>query len=122
MQTTPVGLERRVAPSSFAVFLGALFARGVPSCTDTTVPPIPPMGYNQQVCLLHQQPHPALHRDPQPGHPEHPGHAGFHNSTFELRPPAPAPANALNNCGHVILYRDGEQQPVGELPITDICS
>ncbi len=112
-------MKGRALAVVYAVFLGALFARGVPSCTDTTVPPIPPMGYNQQVCLSISSPIPPCIAIPNPAIQSIPVTLEL-NSTFELRPPGACSANALNNCGHVILYRDGECNNQSASLITDL--
>src|SRR5262249_53368526 len=44
-------MKGRAVAVVYALLFGGLLVHGVPSCTDSVAPPIPPMGYNQQVCL-----------------------------------------------------------------------
>ncbi len=103
-----------------ALVLGALFARGLVSCTPDLTPVIPPMGYDQQVCLSIASPidgncfelsNPATQTIPV---------TLELNSTFALRPPGSCSTNALNNCGHAIFYVNGQCATRSAGLLTDI--
>ncbi len=103
-----------------ALILGALCARGIASCTDDETPIVPPMGYDQQVCLSIASPidgscfalsDPATQTIPV---------TLELNSTFALRPPGSCSTNALNNCGHAIFYVNGQCAARSASLLTDI--